>query len=273
MWRQLAAGGLAALGALLVATAPAGSVAAGGGRDRGSHHWARHVAAARRFAARRAGIVSFAVVDEDKRLRGVHPYRTFDSASVVKVMLMVAYLNAPDVRHRDLHEADRKLLRPMITRSDNATAQRIYDKVGNAGLNAVAHDAGMRRFTPNHVWGLSKITARDQAQFMYRIDHFIPNRHLRYAMRLLKEIIPSQRWGIPPAVPRGWVIHFKGGFVPDGSTGLWKINQVALLRNPPRRLSLAILTRGNPSAGYGHETVRGVAHRLLKHYNRDTRRG
>lgn len=267
------AGGLAAaVGALALATAPAGGSSAARAPDpQGSHHWARHVAAAHRFASRRAGVVSFAVVDEDKRLRGDHPYRIFDSASVVKVMLMVAYLNAPDVRNRSLHHSDHALLRPMITRSDNATAQRIYDKVGNSGLNAVAHDAGMRKFEPDHVWGLSHITARDQAQFMYRIDHFIPNRHLRYAMRLLKEIIPSQRWGIPPEVPHGWVIHFKGGWVPDGSTGLWKINQVALLRNPPHRLSLAILTRGNPSASYGHATVRGIAHRLLKHYNRDIR--
>jgi beta-lactamase class A len=270
--RRRAAGGVIAAG--LAALAFAGGALAGspGSVDRGSHHWSRHVAAAQRFARSRGGTVSFAVIDEHRGFHGKHPFRTFDSASVIKAMLMVAYLNQPGVRHRGLNDSDRDLLRPMITRSDNATAERVYEKVGNKGLDRVAHRAGMKKFTPSSTWGLSRITARDQAWFMYRITRYIADRHVRYAMHLLKSIVPSQRWGIAQEVPPGWKIYFKDGFVPDGSTGRWKINQVALLRNPPgRKLAIVVLTRGNPTAGYGHATVRGVADRLLRHYRRDTR--
>jgi Beta-lactamase enzyme family len=229
------------------------------------HPWAERVAAAKRFAAHRQGDVAFAVVDERGRLRGVQVGRQFDSASVVKVMLMLAYLRHGDVRDRPLTDADRHLLAPMIKRSANGPASAIYEQVGAGALEELARDAGMKRFSTNPVWGLTQITARDQAQFMYRIDRFIPERHREYAMSLLASIVSRQRWGIPPAAPGDWKVHFKGGWVPDDA-GEWKINQVALLHRGDRRLALAVLTRGNPSASYGHATVRGIAHRLLKGY-------
>jgi hypothetical protein len=41
-------------------------------------------------------------------------------------------------------------------------------------------------------------------------------------------------------------------------------HQVALLKRGDRRVSLAILTTGNPSHPYGTETIRGIAKRLLR---------
>jgi hypothetical protein len=229
------------------------------------HPWAKRVVAAKRFASDRQGEVGFAVVDEEGRLRGYRAGAQFDSASVVKVMLMLAYLRQGEVRDRPLTDADRHLLGPMIKRSANGPASTIYERVGAGALNELARDAGMKHFSTNPVWGLTQITARDQAELMYRIERFIPDRHRAYALRLLRNIVPRQDWGIPPAAPNGWRVHFKGGWVPAESGG-WKINQVALLRRNDRRLALAVLTRGNPSASYGHATVRGIAHRLLRGY-------
>ena len=139
---------------------------------------------------------------------------------------------------------------PMIRRSDNATASAIYSLVGDGGLRRVAHRAGMRRFSPGGpVWGLSRITARDQVRFMIRVDRLVPARHRAFALHLLTEIVRRQRWGMPGATPKGWQLHFKGGFVPEG--GGWKTHQVALLRRGGRRMSVAVLTRFNPSLHYG----------------------
>jgi hypothetical protein len=181
-------------------------------------------------------------------------------------MLMVSYLRRPSVRHRRLDSHDRALLHPMITRSDNATATAVYDIVGNDGLNRLARAAGMRDFEPNVVWGLSQITARDQAFYFYRLRRLIPRRHRRYAFHLLAHVVSYQRWGVPPAKPKGWRVYFKGGFIPaaDG----WRINQVALLRRGSRKLALAVLTHGNPSEHYGAETIEGVTARLLRGYDR-----
>jgi len=229
--------------------------------------WAKRLKIAKQFAAARTGKVSIGIVDEDRHFHGYRSNRQYNSASTVKVMLMVAYLRHGKNNHQPLTAGDKALLEPMITRSDNATATRIRNIVGNEGLARLANKVGMTKFQTNIVWGRTQITARDQANWMFKIERFIPKRHRKYAMDLLTKIIPSQSWGIPPAKPDGFTLHFKGGWAPSGDPG-WTVNQVAQFdpRSGGRRFSLAILTRGSPSMSYGVATIRGVAQKLLKKY-------
>jgi hypothetical protein len=221
--------------------------------------WKPHVRDAAAYAAARAGTVSFGVRTR-AALRGVGVERTVPSASVVKAMLLVAYLRRPDVRSRALLPADRALLGPMIRRSDNAAASQVCNVVGTGGLGRLARRAHMKRFHATRPWGLSTIDVADQTRFFLRIDRHVPRRHRRYALRLLGSIVPSQRWGIARVRPRGWALYFKGGW---GSGTGWVDHQVALLRRGRRRLSVAILISSSPSHAYGNETLRGVAARLL----------
>jgi beta-lactamase class A len=224
--------------------------------------WAERVEDARKFAAGRRGHVGFAMVDEEGNLHGHNAAAHFESASVVKVMLMVAYLR--EARNRPLSDHDRNLLAPMIKRSANAPASEIYLKVGAGALHKLARDAGMKGFSTGPTWGASRIAPGSQARFFHELERYIPARHVDYALRLLADIVARQRWGIPPEVPQGWHIRFKGGWAPEAAG--WKINQVAVITSGGRRLALAVLTRGNPSKEYGQATVRGVAERLLGGY-------
>jgi beta-lactamase class A len=205
--------------------------------------------------------VSFAVRTERRAWswRGTTTYR---SASVVKAMLLVAYLRRGDVRRRGLHARERALLDPMVRRSDNGAASAIHARVGLLALTALARRVGMRQFVPHPVWGGSTISADDQARFFLRIDRLVPRRHRAYAMRLLRTVVPEQRWGIARAVPRGWQIAFKGGW----GRGVTRQvdHQAALLTNGRLRVSVAVLTADNPSGGYGAATQEGVARRLLR---------
>jgi hypothetical protein len=223
--------------------------------------WRPHVHSAVAYAHKRAGVVAFDV-RTPRHAYGWHARRRYHSASVVKAMLLVSYLNRRDVRSRRLHRSERRLLSPMIRRSDNAAASAIIGRVGLGGLRALARRAHMRRFTPVlGLWGLTVIDAEDQARFFFSIDHLLPPRHRAYAMRLLASVIPAQRWGIARVAPRGWKLFFKGGW---GSGSGLVDHQVALLRRPHDRVSVAILTRGNPSHAYAQRTLRGVARRLLR---------
>jgi hypothetical protein len=222
--------------------------------------WRAHVREAAAYAAGRAGAVSFGVRTRHG-LRGVGVRRTVPSASVVKAMLLVAYVRRPGVRGRDLRPAERSLLGPMIRRSDNAAASQVCNVVGTGGLARLASRAHMRRFHATRPWGLSTIDAADQTRFFLNVDRYVPRRHRRYALRLLGSIVPSQRWGIARERPRGWALYFKGGW---GSGTGWVDHQVALLRRGRRRVSVVILITSSPSHAYGNETLRGVAARLLR---------
>jgi hypothetical protein len=223
--------------------------------------WSARKAAAVEFVERRAGVESFAFIDQSGEVRGYRRWRVVPSASVLKPMLMVAYLNLSSVRYRPLTDRDRNLLGPMIKWSDNTTAGVVLNMVGAAGLYRVARRAEMVHFRVHSpVWGLSEITAADQARFFYRIDRYVPARHRAYALHLLSHIIASQRWGIPPETPAGWRIFFKGGW----ASGTGRVtHQVAMLEEGDWRLSIAVLTEFNPSHDYGTKTIKGVAARLL----------
>jgi hypothetical protein len=241
------------LGTTLLSAPAAGSGAAGG--------WPERKAAAVEYVQARAGMESFALVDERGRLRGYRPWRVVRTASLLKPMLLVAYLNRPAVRVRELTRGERRLLGPMIRRSANWPVPTIVSRVGPTRLAMLARRTEMVHFRLGSPWGWSETTAGDQARFFYRIDRYVTPRHRAYARRLLASIVPSQRWGIPAEAPSGWTVFFKGAW----STGTGEVtHQAALLQNGRWRLSLAVLTKANPSHTYGTRTIKGVASRILE---------
>lgn len=224
------------------------------------------VRAARDYAEGRAGVIAFAVRTERsapgrRRLVGRLLDRTFSSASVVKAMMLVAYLREPGVGSRGLRLDERRLLRPMIVQSDNDAASAVFNRIGSDALLRLARRVGMGRFTTSPFWGFSQITARDQTRFFLGIDRLIPRRHRHWAMTLLRDIVPSQRWGLARAVPRGWTLYFKGGW---GSGSGAVDHQIGLLRRGSQRVAVAVLTIGNPDHEYGKATEESIAHRLLR---------
>jgi hypothetical protein len=222
-------------------------------------NWRPHVNDARAYAVSRLGEVSFAVRTEED-FWASEPDRVVHSASVVKAMLMVAYLNRAGVRDRPLRPEARALLSKMIRRSDNDAATTIRTIVGDAAITRLARRAHMTRFAVAPIWGLSHITARDQTRLFLAIERFIPERHRATAMTLLRTIVPAQRWGIARARPSTWKLYFKGGW--GSGTGAVD-HQVAQLRRGTLRVAVAIMTTGNPSHEYGKATLEGVARRLL----------
>jgi hypothetical protein len=222
--------------------------------------WRPGLEAARAYAAERVGTISFALRTPHRLYRS-DAYRSYPSASVVKAMLMVAYLNHAGVRGRRLGAADRALLGPMIRRSDNAAASQVRNFVGNGALEHLADRVGMDRFASAPSWGSTQVTAAGQSKLLLRIDRYVVKRHRRTALRLLRSIVPEQRWGIARAPHPGWTLHFKGGWGDgDGEVD----HQVALLRHGRRRIALAIMTAGNLSHAYGQATLEGIARRLLR---------
>jgi beta-lactamase class A len=220
------------------------------------------VAAARSYAAQRPGTVAFAVRTED-HFWGVRADRAFPSASVLKAMLLVAYLRRPDVRDRPLHKADRDLLTPMIRWSDNVAATRVRDIVTSAGLRRLGRIAHLPSLRVAAIWGLSRLDARDAARFFLELPDLVPRRHRAYATWLLAHVVASQRWGVGQiALPAGWRLLFKGGW--GSGTGAVD-HQAALLISPcGARLAVAVMTTDDGTHAYGQASLRGVFARLLR---------
>ena len=223
---------------------------------------AHAVAAAGRFLDSRAGRTSFAVIDSQGGLSGLRVHQHFQTASVVKVMMLVAYLQMLAARHRSLDEADRSLLYPMIHISDNDAASTVLAIVGGGALARVAREVGMTDYAPGiGWWAYTQTSAADQARFFFALEGLIPRQFYGYARGLLSGIEPSQSWGIPPVARPRWQVLFKTGALP--SEGLF--NEVGRLERPGVTFTLAVLTSHEPSMVYGEQTIQGVAEALLAH--------
>lgn len=237
-------------------------------RDEGRPPPARRIAPirdridrARGWAEERPGLISFAIVGRDGRLRGHREHATYPSASIVKAMLLAAELRRLTAEGLPADPSTRSLLEAMITYSDNDAATAIYNRVGDAGLHAVAERVGMEDFEVSTSWGYARVSAADMTRLFAGLDDLLPNAQAELGKGLLGSIVPDQSWGIPAATGAGWSVRFKGGWRETDLGQL--VHQAAELRDGDRRLALAVLTDGQPSMGAGIETIEGVTRRLL----------
>ena len=216
--------------------------------------------AVQRWLRSRGGINSWALVDSWGRMHRFAPGRVYVSASLVKAMLLVAYLRGIGNRAPDAGE--RASLDPMIKVSSNDAADTVYYRVGDAALYRLARLAGMRNFSVAGYWANAHFSAEDQARFFNRIDRLVPKASRGYARGLLSSIVSYQRWGFSRySLAAGFKTFFKGGWRGTGAGQL--VHEAALFERGRTRVSMAVLTDGNPSQAYGQETLRGVAQRIF----------
>jgi uncharacterized protein GlcG (DUF336 family) len=215
------------------------------------------VAQAFEWAAGRSGNVAVAVVDSHGDLSGVRAHETFEGASLVKAMLLVAFLRARPAADASLDAVATE----MIEESDNASAYTIYAVVGASGLKKVAALSGMEDFTPGGTWVDSRVSAADQARFFFDFERYLPAARRAFARELLSGVTAMQRWGIPAAAgPAGWTTFFKGGWLGmDNHLML----QAAWLEKGNQRWALAVMTDEDPNRAYGWDTQKGVTGLLL----------
>ena len=219
------------------------------------------IRAAAGYLRRRAGVTSFAVVDSEGMLAGSNVHERFHSASVVKSMLLVAYLRKLAYRHRPLTSAGKALLYPMIHSSSNEAASAVLHIVGEQDLDNVARDAHMTDYRAGGgTWGFTEVSAADLARFFFEQDSLIPPEFDGYARWLLSGIEPSESWGVPEVARPEFQVFFKGGWLPEVE-GL--VNQAARLEGRGIRFAVAVLSRNDPSMEYGEESIEGVTARLL----------
>jgi D-alanyl-D-alanine dipeptidase len=253
-------GARAAVGVVLVALVAATSASPAAAQQPTAFPAEKSIRAVKAFVDGRA-TSSFALIDSRGRLHGFQARRRYASASIVKVMLLVAYLRRLDGRMPP--PADRELLHTMIVLSGNKVASIIQGKVGAAALWEVARDAGMRDFSVSGGWGSSLISAADQARFIRRFDRMIPAGTRDYARRLMSSIDRRQRWGFPrPALDLGFDAFFKIGW--RGTAAGRLVHAAGLFERDGERVSLVVLTDGNPSHDFGTDTIRGAAERAFR---------
>ncbi len=229
--------------------------------------------AAAAFIAGRPGVVTVGVVVPARHTIYVaNPDTAVQTASVIKVAIMMDVLAGADAAQRHLTDGERALLHAMITVSDNDRATALWNAVGGgAGLGAYLDRIGVHGVQPNpsDCWGASKATGAGVATLLGRLafDDVLQPASRDVALSLLAGVAPDQRWGAtagtPDEPPDGTVIGVKDGWYP-AECGWWAGSAAVVLPGPTAppgapAYTLAILTAEHATLEDAVETIEGVA--------------
>jgi beta-lactamase class A len=219
--------------------------------------------------AGRSSRVGLTVADRRLGLScALHQTWHFESASAIKVTIISALLyKVGGPGH--MTSAQHSLAWRMITQSDNAAATRLWNEVGDAGMQRFVTAAHMpHTVLDDDHWGLSQLTAQDELTLLTLLTLTGPvlsNTSRGYVLWLMSKVIPSQRWGVPAGAPADVTVSVKNGWLPDPFTGRWHVNSIGVFRSlgvyRSRHISyqVAVLTDGNSSESYGIATIQAVA--------------
>ncbi len=191
----------------------------------------------------------------------------YDSASVVKTIILATLLNKREREHLSLlSDRERQLARAMITESDNNAATALWDQDGTKNLTYFLQAAGMHNTQLNPSWGLTRITAQDETKLLRNIllrPNTVLDTHAQtYELKLMGQVIPSQRWGVSASTPLAFTLHIKNGWAPlPFVSSPWYVNSTGAFTttNAARDYTIVVLTSGNADETTGVTTIEDVA--------------
>ncbi|MFB7191216.1 serine hydrolase [Streptomyces sp. NPDC056230] len=217
--------------------------------------------------AGREGTSSLALYDRASGTTcGLKADTHFDSASVVKVSVLGALLRQAEEAQRKLTPHEVELTTAMITKSDNEATSALWHQIGSAGFKKFLALAHMDHTVPGtgRSWGLTQITAGDQLRLMQLLttttteNTVLAPSSRSYALDLMNQVVPGQRWGVPAGSPATATVHVKNGWLPRATDG-WRVNSVGAFTGSGHDYGMVVLSTGNRTMDYGVATVEGAA--------------
>jgi hypothetical protein len=169
-----------------------------------------------------------------------------------------------------LSASDQSLASQMIEDSDNAAATSLWYEVGGGTrIRSFNAEAGLTQTTPSSCvvcagfswpgWGLSTTTPADQIALLRKLiapSSLLTDAERDYALSLLENVTPAQRWGVSGGVPAQVTVALKNGWLPlTGADSDWQINSVGWISGGGRNYLMAVLVTGNPTEQYGIDTI------------------
>jgi hypothetical protein len=187
----------------------------------------------------------------------------YDSASVVKVTILATLLWDAKKHNRYLTDREVSLTKAMITKSDNAAASTLWKQLGLTKIKGFLAAAGMTQTKPgaNGYWGLTQITVTDEQKLLKLVtapNGVLSDNSRAYILKLMGQVISSQRWGTPYGAPSGVSVAVKNGWLSRSTHG-WRVHSVGAFKGGGHDYMITVLSHDNSTMNYGIATIQGVA--------------
>ncbi|MFH8412626.1 serine hydrolase [Streptomyces collinus] len=187
----------------------------------------------------------------------------YDSASIVKVTVLATLLWDAKKTNRYLTDRENTLAKAMITKSDNAATSTLWKQLGMTKIKNFLAAAGMTQTKPgaNGYWGLTQITVTDEQKLLKLLtaeNAVLSDNSRAYIIKLMGQVVSSQRWGTPYGVPSGVTVAVKNGWLQRSTNG-WRVHSVGAFKGGGHDYVMTVLSHGNSTMNYGIATIQAVA--------------
>ena len=219
--------------------------------------------------ATRKGTVAVGLYDRTTKttctLRATSAY---DSASTVKVTVLATLLWDAKKHNRTLTTRESTLAKAMITKSDNDATSTLWKQLGLTKIKGFLAAAGMTQTKPgaNNYWGLTQETVTDEQKLLKLVtakNTVLSDNSRAYILKLMNQVISSQRWGTPSGAPSGVTVHVKNGWLQRSTHG-WRVHSLGTFSGGGHDYMMSVLTQDNSTMSYGITTIQGVAKAIHK---------
>ncbi|RSS58738.1 serine hydrolase [Streptomyces sp. WAC01280] len=188
---------------------------------------------------------------------------SYDSASVVKVTVLATLLWDAKKTNRYLTTRETDLATAMITKSDNAATTSLWNQLGVTKVKGFLTAAGMTRTVPGSggYWGLTRINVTDEQRLLSLItarNTVLSDNSRAYILKLMKNVITSQKWGTPAGAPSSVSKHVKNGWLQRATRG-WRVHSIGAFQGGGHDYTITVLTDGNSTMNYGVNTIQAVS--------------
>jgi hypothetical protein len=219
------------------------------------------------IAAKAAGQVSVAVADLTTGVSAGYGAagHSFVTASIVKADILAALLLQTQQAGHHLTTQEKTWAGTMIRNSDNAAADALYNRIGQAaGLNRANRTFGLTatKGGSGGRWGLTTTNAQDQLALLRTVfgdDSVLSSASRTYLRTLMGQVEADQDWGVSAAGDPKAESMLKNGWLPRTATGLWVINSIGMVQNDGHRMLVAVLSDGNRTQAGGISLIESVA--------------
>ncbi|SED60572.1 Beta-lactamase class A [Streptomyces sp. 3213] len=192
----------------------------------------------------------------------------YDSASTVKVTVLATLLWDAKKHNRYLTTRETTLATAMITKSDNDATSTLWRQLGLTKIKGFLAAAGMTQTKPgaNNYWGLTQETVTDEQKLLKLVtakNTVLSDNSRAYILKLMNQVISSQRWGTPYGAPSTVTVHVKNGWLQRSTHG-WRVHSLGTFNGGGHDYMMSVLTQDNSTMSYGITTIQGVAKAIHK---------
>jgi len=189
--------------------------------------------------------------------------------SAVKLEVLEAVLHQRHVRRTVMSLSEQELTPPMIEQNDSAAITAMWRDAGDAkGMRAFDHAARLTHTSPSNClqcpgasvpgWAKTTTTPQDQITLLRQLARpsgVLDSNDRKYALRLLENVAPAQRWGIAGGVPAGVTVALDNGLLRVAGKSDWQLNSAGWVTGDGRNYLIAVLSTHDPSERYGLDTL------------------